>query len=54
MPRRTTNSRDSAVEPRSDLVASWGDFTPDPVDLMELAQLRGDALRLMEEIDFDG
>ncbi len=40
--------------PRSDLVASWGDFTPDPVDLTELAELRGDALRLMEEIDFDG
>ncbi|MGY9045855.1 hypothetical protein P775_28220 [Puniceibacterium antarcticum] len=40
--------------PRSDLVASWGDFTPDPVDLIELAALRGDALRLMEEIDFDG
>ncbi|SNR42186.1 Fe(3+) ABC transporter substrate-binding protein [Puniceibacterium sediminis] len=40
--------------PRSELVASWGEFTPDPVNLTELAALRGDALRLMEEIDFDG
>lgn len=40
--------------PRADLVASWGDFTADAVNLMDLAALRGDALRLMEEIDFDG
>ncbi len=38
----------------SDLVQSWGEFTPDDVDLTALAALRGDALRLMEEIDFDG
>ena len=38
----------------SDLVQSWGAFTPDDVDLTTLAALRGDALRLMEEIDFDG
>ena len=38
----------------SDLVASWGAFTPDDVNLMELAELRSEALRIMEEIDFDG
>ena len=36
------------------LVASWGTFTPDNADLMELARLRPDALRLIEEVDFDG
>ena len=39
---------------RSDLVASWGDFTGDDANLMDLARLRGDALRIMEEVDFDG
>ncbi len=39
---------------RSDLVASWGEFTPDDANLMDLAGLRGQALRLMEEVDFDG
>jgi len=39
---------------RSDLVQSWGDFTPDSVNLMDLATLRADALRLMEEVNFDG
>ncbi|MBT9383214.1 Fe(3+) ABC transporter substrate-binding protein [Pseudooceanicola sp. CBS1P-1] len=38
----------------SELVASWGRFTPDDVDLMALARLRPEALRLMEEVDFDG
>ncbi|MGC9420078.1 MAG: Fe(3+) ABC transporter substrate-binding protein [Rhodovulum sp.] len=38
----------------SELVASWGDFTADDVNLMELASLRGAALRLVEEVDFDG
>lgn len=38
----------------ADLVASWGEFTPDNVNLIELARLRPDALRLMEEVDFDG
>ncbi|SDJ32234.1 Fe(3+) ABC transporter substrate-binding protein [Salipiger marinus] len=37
-----------------DVVNSWGSFTPDDVNLMELAGLRGDALRLIEEVDFDG
>ena len=39
---------------RSDLVASWGDFTGDDANLMDLARLRGEALRIMEEVDFDG
>lgn len=38
----------------SDLVAGWGEFTPDTVNLMDLAKLRPDALRLAEEVDFDG
>jgi len=36
------------------LVASWGTFTADGVNLMEVAQLRGTALRMVQEIDFDG
>jgi iron(III) transport system substrate-binding protein len=39
--------------PASELVASWGVFTPDDVNLMELARLRPAALRLMQEVDFD-
>lgn len=38
----------------SEIVASWGSFTPDNVDLMELAKLRSDALKLTQEVDFDG
>ncbi|WP_010140831.1 Fe(3+) ABC transporter substrate-binding protein [Oceanicola sp. S124] len=38
----------------SELVASWGSFEADDVALMDLAALRPDALRLMEEVDFDG
>lgn len=38
----------------SDLVASWGTFTPDDVNLSELARLRPDALRITEEVDYDG
>lgn len=37
-----------------DMVASWGELTPDDVNLMDLAAHRGTALRLMEEVDFDG
>lgn len=39
---------------RSALVASWGDFTPDDKPLTELAALRSDALKLIEEVNFDG
>ncbi len=38
----------------SDLVASWGEFTPDDIDLTEVAKQRPVALRIMEEVDFDG
>lgn len=36
------------------LVESWGSFTADDVNLMTLASHRAAALRLTEEIDFDG
>ena len=38
----------------SELVQSWGTFTADPVDLTELAGHRAAALRIMEEVNFDG
>lgn len=38
----------------SELVASWGTFTADDVNLMDIAKLRGTALKLIEEVDFDG
>ncbi len=38
----------------SDMVASWGSFTADPVNLMDIAGYRTDALRLAQEVDFDG
>ena len=38
----------------SDLVASWGELTPDTIDLTELAGHRAEALRIMEEVNFDG
>jgi len=39
---------------RSALVQGWGPFTADPLPLAEVAARRGEALKLMEEIDFDG
>ena len=39
---------------KSPLVASWGEFTPDPMPLTEVAKLRPDALKLIEEVNFDG
>ena len=39
--------------PQSELVASWGPFTPDSLTLTEIAANRAAALRIMEEIDFD-
>lgn len=39
---------------QSDLVASWGTFTPDNINLMEVAKERPEALKLMEEVNFDG
>ena len=40
--------------PVSALVASWPKLTPDQVSLTELAKLRPEALRLVEEVNFDG
>lgn len=44
---------DPSVEP-SELVQGWGSFTADEVNLMDLAALRADALRITQEVDFDG
>ena len=38
----------------SDLVAGWGTLVADPTDLTEIAGYRAAALRIMEEINFDG
>ena len=37
----------------SEIVASWGSFTPYDRNLMEIARLRKAALRLVEEVQFD-
>lgn len=39
---------------RSALVKSWGEFTPDALSLMDVAKARPEALKLMEEVNFDG
>lgn len=39
---------------RSDLVKSWGEFTPDPTPLSDIAKARAAALKIMETVDFDG
>lgn len=39
---------------RSELVASWGEFTPDSKSLTEISKLRPAALKLIEEVNFDG
>ncbi|MCI2398483.1 Fe(3+) ABC transporter substrate-binding protein [Aliiroseovarius subalbicans] len=36
------------------LVASWGSFTPDGMNLMDVAAQRPAALKLIEAVDFDG
>ncbi len=38
----------------SELVESWGSFTPDDLPLVEIADHRAEALKLMEKVDFDG
>ncbi|WP_417606737.1 Fe(3+) ABC transporter substrate-binding protein [Primorskyibacter flagellatus] len=37
-----------------EVVQSWGEFTPDETNLMALAAHRAAALRIIEEVDFDG
>ena len=39
---------------RSELVQSWGEFTPDTVGLTDVAAHRAEALKIMEEINYDG
>ena len=39
---------------RSELVRSWGEFTPDSLDLAEISRLRPDALKLIQQVDVDG
>ncbi|MDF3606179.1 Fe(3+) ABC transporter substrate-binding protein [Paracoccus sp. DMF-8] len=38
---------------RSELVQGWGEFTPDALALSEISKLRPDAIKLIEEVDFD-
>lgn len=38
----------------AELVKSWGDFTADDLNMMTLAGHRATALRLVEEVNFDG
>jgi iron(III) transport system substrate-binding protein len=38
---------------RSELVKSWGEFTPDTLPLAEVAAKRPEALKLIETVDFD-
>jgi iron(III) transport system substrate-binding protein len=38
----------------SELVASWGDFTPDDTNLTAIASHRAQALQMVERVDFDG
>lgn len=40
--------------PLSELVQSWGTFVVDDIDLSEVAGHRAAALRIMEEVNFDG
>jgi len=39
---------------RSELVASWGEFTPDATPLVDIAAARAAALKIMETVNFDG
>ncbi|WP_095589192.1 Fe(3+) ABC transporter substrate-binding protein [Actibacterium ureilyticum] len=38
----------------SEIVAGWGSFDADGVNMMDLAAHRAEALKLVEEVDFDG
>ena len=39
---------------RSALVESWGSFTPDSAMLTDIAAERPEALKIMQEVDYDG
>lgn len=51
-----TNSEFPVIEgvKRSDLVASWGEFTPDATPMTDISKLRPEALKLIEAVNFDG
>ena len=36
------------------VMQEYTDFTPDDANLQDLADLRSDAVKLAEEVDFDG
>lgn len=40
--------------PASELVQGWGSFTPDAIPLTDVSGHRAEALKIMEEINFDG
>ncbi len=40
--------------PLSDLVASWGPFVADTIDLTTVAGHRAEALKIMEQVNYDG
>lgn len=39
---------------RSELVSSWGEFTPDTTPLADIAAARAAALKIMETVNYDG
>lgn len=39
--------------PLSEVVASWGNFEPDAIPLTQIGDLRGEALKIVEETGFD-
>lgn len=39
--------------PSSELVQSWGQFTPDDTPLTDIAQFRGEALKMVDRVNFD-
>ncbi|HBU16612.1 MAG TPA: iron ABC transporter substrate-binding protein, partial [Gemmobacter sp.] len=39
---------------RSELVSSWGEFPPDTLPLTDVSGHRAEALKIMEEVNFDG
>ncbi|HRO13628.1 MAG TPA: Fe(3+) ABC transporter substrate-binding protein [Paracoccus sp. (in: a-proteobacteria)] len=38
---------------RAPVVESWGEFTPDSLDLTEISRLRPEALKLIQQVDLD-
>ena len=41
-----------AIKP-SEIVASWGQFTPDTLNIAEIAKYEADAARLVDEVQFN-